>query len=208
MILSLRDVTVQYEEKTVIDTLSFQVDRGEILCLKGHSGCGKTSVINAVMGFVPFTGEITVMEKHLTDSTVDEIRRHIAYIPQELALPQETVLDMVRLPFSLKSNRHVSFSEKLLFDEWKMLNLEPELLSRGTNEISGGQRQRIMLSVAGLLGKDLLLIDEPTSALDTGSVQLVPDYLHYLASERGMAIVAASHHSEISNGSTRVIDFD
>lgn len=208
MILSLRDVKVQYEEKTVIDTLSFQVDRGEILCLKGHSGCGKTSVINAVMGFVPFMGEITVMDKHLTDSTVDEIRRHIAYIPQELALPQETVLDMVRLPFSLKSNRHVSFSEKLLFDEWKMLNLEPELLSRGTNEISGGQRQRIMLSVAGLLGKDLLLIDEPTSALDTGSVQLVLDYLHYLASERGMAIVAASHHSEISNGSTKVIDFD
>ena len=208
MTLSLHDVTIQYEDKTIINNLSFQVDRGELLCLKGHSGCGKTSVINAIMGFVPFAGKIAVKEKVLTDSTVDEIRRHIAYIPQELSLPQETVLEMVRLPFSLKANRHVSFSEKLLLSEWEMLNLEPELLQRGTNEISGGQRQRIMLSVAGLLGKELLLIDEPTSALDTNSVQLVLDYLLRLASERGMAIVAASHHHEISNGSTKVIDFD
>lgn len=76
---------------------------------------------------------------------------------------------MVSLPFELKVNRSVPFSEERLFMCFDELGLEHELYFKRVNEVSGGQRQRIMLAVAALLNKPLIVIDEPTSALDTGS---------------------------------------
>lgn len=201
--LRLQNITIRYGDKTILKDFSLSVDKGEIVCLCGESGCGKTSLLNAVMGFVDCEGSISFDGVGMTAANIDEIRRQIAYVPQELALPQETVSEMVRLPFMLKANRAVAFSEEMITEEWSHLNLEPSLLQMGTGQISGGQRQRIMLSVAGLLQKPLMIVDEPTSALDADSARLVLDYFRFLARERGMAILLASHHAEIINGCDR-----
>ncbi len=149
---------------------SMKLERGETACIVGQSGCGKTSLLNAVMGFVPLKeGSIQVGETLLDISTIDSVRRQIAWIPQELALPFEWVKEMVALPFGLKVNRSVPFSEERLFTCFDELGLEHELYTKRVNEVSGGQRQRIMLAVAAMLNKPLIIIDEPTSALDAGS---------------------------------------
>ena len=106
-------------------------------------------------------------------STIDIIRRQIAWIPQELALPFEWVKEMVALPFDLKINRSVPFSEERLYEYFDDLGLEHDLYTKRVNEVSGGQRQRIMLAVAAMLNKPLIIIDEPTSALDAGSTDKV-----------------------------------
>ena len=122
------------------------------------------------MGFVPLKeGSIQVGETLLDISTIDSVRRQIAWIPQELALPFEWVKEMVALPFGLKVNRSVPFSEERLFTCFDELGLEEELYDKRVNEISGGQRQRIMIAVATLMQKPLLIVDEPTSALDSDS---------------------------------------
>ena len=83
---------------------------------------------------------------------------------------------MVALPFELKVNRSVPFSEERLFACFDELGLEHELYTKRVNEVSGGQRQRIMLAVAAMLDKPLIIIDEPTSALDAGSTDKVVSF--------------------------------
>ena len=127
-----------------------------------------------MLGFVPLKeGTIKVGDTLLDKSTIDIVRRQIAWIPQELALPFEWVKEMVALPFDLKINRSAPFSEERLYDYFDELGLEHDLYAKRVNEVSGGQRQRIMLAVAAMLNKPLIIIDEPTSALDAGSSDYV-----------------------------------
>lgn len=117
--------------------------QSETACIAGESGKGKTSLLNAIMGFVPLReGTITVGDLELNKSTIDIIRRQTAWIPQELALPVEWVKEMVRLPFELKANKNNPFSKKMLFDCFAELGLDEELYNKRVGEVSGGQRQR------------------------------------------------------------------
>lgn len=206
IMLQLKDVTIKYGEKTVINHLSLDVDRGQLVCICGESGCGKTSLLNAIMGFVAFEGEILIDGIQVSHTNIDSIRRMIAYVPQELALPQETVKEMIYLPFSLKANHQKDYSDEKVLKEWEFLNLDRSILEKRTTEISGGQRQRVMLSVAGLLHKKLILVDEPTSALDPESAQLVLRYFRYLIDNENVTIVVASHHKAIIDNSDQVVE--
>ena len=125
--------------------------------------------------------------------------------PQELALPFEWVKEMVALPFGLKVNRSVPFSEERLFTCFDELGLEHELYTKRVNEVSGGQRQRIMLAVAAMLNKPLIIIDEPTSALDAGSTGKVLSFFRRQA-ERGTAVLAVSHDKDFASGCHYLIE--
>ena len=191
--LKVSHLSLKYGTHTVFSDISFSVGKGEIMCVYGCSGCGKTSLLRAILGFVETEGVIVVDGLSLCPEHVEEIRRRTAYVPQELALPSESVREAVMTPFLLRANRRVPFSESKLLDDWALLGLEGSLLDKRANEISGGQRQRVMLSAAGLLGKSLLLVDEPTSALDEDHANLVLHYFRMLAETRGMAIIVVSH---------------
>ena len=150
-------------------------------------------MLNAILGFVPLkAGSITVNGILLEKGTIDQIRRQVAWIPQELALPSEWVKEMVQLPFNLKANRNTPFSLDKLFACFDELGLEEELYDKRVNEISGGQRQRIMIAVATLMQKPLLIVDEPTSALDPEMVGEVLEVMKELA-ESGMTMVVVTH---------------
>ena len=112
---------------------------------------------------------------------------------------------MVSLPFELKVNRSVPFSEERLFMCFDELGLEHELYFKRVNEVSGGQRQRIMLAVAALLNKPLIVIDEPTSALDTGSTDKVLAFFRRQA-KKGAAVLAVSHDKDFASGCHYLIE--
>ena len=99
---------------------------------------------------------------------------------------------MVRIPFKLKANRNIKFSEKTLYKHFEALGLEHDLLERRVTEISGGQRQRIMIAVTTMLQKPLMIIDEPTSALDPASVSKVIRFLKN-ETQKSTAILAVTH---------------
>jgi len=191
--LHINNACIAFGTEVLFSGFEMKLEKGETACIVGQSGCGKTSLLNAVMGFVPlYEGTIKVGGTLLDKSTIDLVRRQIAWIPQELALPFEWVKEMVSLPFELKVNRSVPFSEERLFMCFDELGLEHELYFKRVNEVSGGQRQRIMLAVAALLNKPLIVIDEPTSALDTGSTDKVLAFFRRQA-EKGAAVLAVSH---------------
>ncbi|MBQ8737838.1 MAG: ATP-binding cassette domain-containing protein [Bacteroidaceae bacterium] len=203
--LNISGATLRYGNQTIFKNISLKVSRGELVGITGESGCGKTSLIRAILGFAPSEGSIIVDETPLCPNTVEEIRTKIAYLPQELSLPVDTVEEMVRLTFELKANRGTTFSKEALMSDWNKLNLSPALFNKHVSEVSGGQRQRILLSAAGLLGKPLLLADEPTSALDATASEAVADYLRMLADERNTAVVVVTHSDMLADRCDRCL---
>lgn len=204
--LHINNACIAFGTEVLFSGFEMKLEKGETACTVGQSGCGKTSLLNAVMGFVPlYEGTIKVGGTLLDKSTIDLVRRQIAWIPQELALPFEWVKEMVSLPFELKVNRSVPFSEERLFMCFDELGLEHELYFKRVNEVSGGQRQRIMLAVAALLNKPLIVIDEPTSALDTGSTDKVLAFFRRQA-EKGAAVLAVSHDKDFASGCHYLIE--
>lgn len=204
--LHINNACIAFGTEVLFSGFEMKLEKGETACIVGQSGCGKTSLLNAVMGFVPlYEGTIKVGGTLLDKSTIDLVRRQIAWIPQKLALPFEWVKEMVSLPFELKVNRSVPFSEERLFMCFDELGLEHELYFKRVNEVSGGQRQRIMLAVAALLNKPLIVIDEPTSALDTGSTDKVLAFFRRQA-EKGAAVLAVSHDKDFASGCHYLIE--
>ena len=196
--LQIEEACIAYGESILFSGFNMHLHKGETACISGESGRGKTSLLNAIMGFVPLKqGRIVVCSQELNIHTIDAVRRQIAWIPQELALPNEWVSEMVHLPFELKANRNFTFSKELLFECFAELGLEPALYAKRVNEISGGQRQRIMIAVATMLCKPLIIIDEPTSALDPGSSERVMAFLNKQANQ-GTSILAVSHDKKFA----------
>ena len=204
--LHIENICIAFGTEVLVSGFNMKLERGETACIVGQSGCGKTSLLNAIMGFVPLKeGIIRIGGMVLDKSTIDTVRRQIAWIPQELALPFEWVKEMVALPFGLKVNRSVPFSEERLFACFDELGLEHELYTKRVNEVSGGQRQRIMLAVAAMLNKPLIIIDEPTSALDADSTGRVLSFFRRQG-ERGTAVLAVTHDKDFASGCHYLIE--
>lgn len=198
--LQINNAAIAYGSHILFSGFSLHLAKGQMACVSGPSGCGKTSLLNAVLGFQPLhEGEIIVNGLRLERSTIDQIRRQMAWIPQELSLPMEWVRDMIQLPFTLRANRAAAFSEEKLFQCFDALGLERSLYRKRVAEVSGGQRQRMMIAAASLMQKPLMVVDEPTSALDADSTGRVLEFFREQAG-RGTAVLAVSHDPTFAAG--------
>ncbi|WP_373833801.1 ATP-binding cassette domain-containing protein [Bacteroides heparinolyticus] len=203
--LQIENAGIAYGNNVLFSGFNLLLNKGEIVSISGPSGCGKTSLLNAILGFIPLKEGRNILNGILLNKeSVDKVRKQIAWIPQELALPLEWVRDMVQLPFGLKANRSTPFSESRLFACFEDLGLERELYDKRVNEISGGQRQRMMIAVASMIGKPLIIVDEPTSALDSGSSEKVISFFRKQA-EKGSAVLTVSHDKRFADGCDRHI---
>ena len=198
--LEIKNVKIKFGDKTLLGGLSFSAEDGQVVCICGDSGYGKTSLLRAILGFLPLEeGHVSIDGELLTPAAAGEFRKFMAYVPQDLAMPMETVVEMVKMPFALKANISTPFSKKRLMEEWQKLDLDSELYDKKVSELSGGQRQRIIISTLGLLQKPIVLADEPTSALDAHTTALVLNYLKALAS-KGATVITVSHDPAFANG--------
>lgn len=203
--LKVSGATLELGGRLLFENFAMGVGKGELVCLSGESGCGKTSLLRAILGFQALNeGNVRVEGMLLNAYTVESIRSKTAYIPQELFLPCEKVSEMVRMPFELKINKGKMFKLRDLWQYWDELGLTPDLYERTVTQLSGGQRQRILLSTCALLDKKLILIDEPTSALDNESTVLVARFFRKLA-HQGAAVLAVSHNLNFMADCDRVI---
>lgn len=203
--LEIKTACIGYDDKTIFSDVDFLLKEGEIGCITGPSGSGKTSFLRAVMGFIPLSkGEIYFNGLPLSPRTAETVRREMAYVPQELSLPTEWVMDMINIPFLFKTNKVHPLIKEDLLENLQLLGLEENILKKRTNEISGGQRQRIMLAVSTLLGKKLILTDEPTSALDINSCEKVLA-LFKKSCKKGVMILAVTHDLAFASACDRIL---
>lgn len=165
--LSIQDLTCQYDTQTVLQSLSLEVAQGEIVCLLGASGCGKTTLLKAIAGLLPLTsGHMSLNGVTIDDGAnwLAPEKRNIGMIFQDYALfPHLTVEENVG--FGL---RDLSFGERQIKVQ-AMLDLVhlSELGDRYPHQLSGGQQQRVAIARSLAYKPDLLLLDEPFSNIDT-----------------------------------------
>ena len=158
MTIEMKDASLALEGKGLFHNLSFVVNGGEMLCVMGESGCGKTTLLQCILGFQPLDeGAVSIGGTELTALSAEYMRSMMAYIPQEVSLPCNTVAELVGLPYQLRVNRNKRFSKEALMEEWQRLRLDETLYAKRLADVSGGERQRIMLSMAGLLDKKMFL---------------------------------------------------
>lgn len=195
-LLTLRHASIAFADHVLFSGLSLNVSAGQLVGVTGESGCGKTSLLRAILGFVPFTeGEVEVCGQPLDVTHINAIRRQTAYLPQELQPAAATGRDLLRLTHELSANSRPSSST--LATVMDSLGLAPSLLDLSAQKLSGGQRQRLLLAAALTASKPLLLLDEPSSALDADSTQRVAHSLLQACHDNHRAALVVSHNTTL-----------
>lgn len=157
--LRLDNVSVAYDETTVVSGVSFAVPSGTTTAIVGASGCGKSTILSAIAGQIPFSGEIT-----LGGEPVRRNSSRFAYMPQDdLLLPWRTVLDNALLYDEINGTKaqRIATARELL-SEFGLSGRE----NAYPNELSGGMRQRAAFLRTAMCPAEVMLLDEPFAALD------------------------------------------
>lgn len=160
--LKVTDVTVSFDEHTIIENISIALHEGELVSLLGTSGGGKTTLFNVISGLiVPDKGTVEIDGKDVTGKP-----GNVSYMLQkDLLLPYKTIEDNVALPLIVKGEKKGTAREKAgeFFAEFGLDGTQKKY----PNQLSGGMRQRAALLRTYMFSKEVALLDEPFSALDT-----------------------------------------
>ncbi|HKW81599.1 MAG TPA: ABC transporter ATP-binding protein, partial [Casimicrobiaceae bacterium] len=192
--LSIEALTVSYGATRVLDRVTLSVERGEMIALLGSSGCGKTTLLRSIAGFViPDAGTISVGGKDITRLPPET--RETAMMFQSYALwPHMTVADNIGYGLRMRG-RPKSAIEARVGDMLKLLQLEG-FGPRPVTQLSGGQRQRVALGRALAIDPHLLLLDEPMSNLDYKVRLELRHELRALQQRIGITAVYVTHDRE------------
>ena len=167
-------VVLSTQGSALTKPLNFQIPANHNVALVGQSGAGKTSLINAILGFLPYKGSLKINGQELRESNLADWRKHIAWVGQNPLLLQGTIKENLLLG-NIQANDE-EINQALIRSQAKefpdKLGLHHEIKDGGLG-ISVGQAQRLAIARALLRKGDLLLLDEPTASLDAQSENLV-----------------------------------
>ena len=193
--LHAEHITCGYGGKPVVRDLSFSAHRGQILCILGANGCGKTTLLRAAARQLPLlAGEILLDGRPVSSYGRTEFARKAAFMPQVRSVPAITAGALVahgRFP-------HLGFSRRLRPEDRAAVQAAMEATgvadwaNRDLRALSGGERQRVYLAMALAQDTDLILLDEPTTYLDPGRQFELLDLIASLPG-RGKTVVMVLH---------------
>ena len=194
--LSVTDLSCCYHGQPILQDLSLAVERGEIVCLLGASGCGKTTLLKAVAGLLPLAqGTIAINDRTIVDQQLclPPEQRNIGMIFQDYALfPHLTVAD--NIAFGLRHWDKPRIAAKIK----QMLALVhlTELDDRYPHQLSGGQQQRVAIARALANEPDLILLDEPFSNIDTQVRHSLIRDIRQIFKDQGVTAIFVTHSRE------------
>jgi putative ABC transport system ATP-binding protein len=201
-------ITKQFSEKFVLSNFSFEVAKGDKINIAGRSGIGKTTLFRLLLGFEkPDKGVIYFNEELLTEDKIWEVRRHVAYVSQDLSIGRGLVRSFFSETLSYKANlQHKLTSEKEILQQLTYFDLPETILDKNIEELSGGEKQRIAIVNALLLKRTIFLLDEVTSALDSA---LKTKVLDYFLSNAEFTVLYISHDTYLpDNIALRTLKLD
>ena len=193
LILQVHHVSVSYADRGIlrhrmrpptVKDVSFDLRRGEILGLVGESGCGKSTLSKAILGMLPYEGEILHASKR---------PQMVFQDPYGSLNPAKTVGWIVEEPLRAFGKYDAAERKRRVVDMLERVGLGPEYADRRPKELSGGQRQRVSLAVALIQRPQLIIADEPVSALDVTIQAQILELLLKLQKELQLSYLFISH---------------
>jgi len=180
--------------KQVLKDICLEVPAGQTMALVGHSGAGKTTLVNLVMRFYdPTEGHLQLNGTPLQQVTLESLRQHMALVLQEPVLFCSTIRENIAYGRPQAKNEEIEAAARAAGAHDFILSLEhgyeTQIGERGVT-LSGGQRQRLSLARAFLKDAPILILDEPTSALDSTTEHQVLEALQRLMKNRTTLIIA------------------
>ena len=192
--LSCENLELELDKKKILKDISLEVRSGEILALLGESGCGKSSLLKAMLGLYPLSkGKIFFQGKEIQN--LPSHKRGISVVFQDLRLfPHLNVGENVG--FSLELQKVPKAERKQRVEELlKLVQLEG-YSERRIDSLSGGQMQRVAIARALAMNEKLLFLDEPFSALDPNLRREMGDFLLELQRKENLTVVLVTHDQE------------
>lgn len=199
-IIELKDVNFSYGKTLVLENLSFEVEKGEIVGIIGSNGAGKTTLIKLMIGQLsPQKGSIKVF-----DTQMNNICKYhnIGYVPQsqdknKINFPA-TVLEVVMMNLYKQVGLFRFYKKEHRQKALKALELVGmnDFQKRLISQLSGGQRQRVMIARAIVNNPHMLILDEPTTGVDKESSKLIYELLKELNQKFNLTIIMISHDTK------------
>ncbi len=198
MRLEVQGLSFSYDEKKVLEDVSFGVGGGEFIGLMGPNGSGKTTLLRCLMNFLPTDGsKIRIDDRQLNGFTPIELAKTFAVVPQasttDFVFTAYDIVMMGRMPhIESRFSRSTRKDAKIVEDSMKLTNTW-QFASRMFSELSGGERQRVIIARAIAQDPKALLLDEPTVYLDINGQIEVMDLIKKLNREKGIMTIAVLH---------------
>jgi len=196
--IEVKDLSVKYPNHNTQATIgiTFDIQKNKIATLLGPNGAGKSTIIKAILGILPYEGEIKIFGKSIRSSYAS-----IGYVPQRYSFDQKipiTVYEFLKLALLSCTSCHKN-KDKLIKESLEQVSLQK--YERTTlSSLSGGQLQRILLARALVHKPKLLILDEPEAGIDVGAEQSLYSLLQKMRNETEVTILIASHELDVVYG--------
>ena len=199
--LKVRNLYKSFGEQTVLNDISFELNKGEILCLRGKSGAGKTTLIRCICNLEQAdegTISINGIESLENGKPNKAYQNNVGMVSQGFDLfPNLNVMDNLTLAPVSRKLMTKEEAEKAALALLESLDIADKVKSY-PRQLSGGEKQRVAVARACILSPSVLFFDEPTSALDMTSTQEVANLIEDIA-KRDIAVVIITHDEAFCN---------
>jgi zinc transport system ATP-binding protein len=188
-LLEVKNLSVYFSNlsEPVIEGVSFLLNKGEILSIIGPNGAGKTTLVKAILGLIPYQGEV-----YFNGQSVFKNLSFIGYVPQRFDFDKTfpiTVQEFISLT--------AGFGKKTEFNKiCRELEIE-KLMNKKIGNLSGGELQRVLIAKAALNNPWLMIMDEPTAGVDIGGVKSFYDIVKHLNAEHKISVILISHEIDM-----------
>ena len=194
MYLSLKNISKKYKDKEIIKNISFDIKEGELICILGPSGCGTTTLLNIIGGFISdFSGDVLLSDENINN--IPPEKREIATVFQSYGLfTHKNVIDNVSYGLKLlKIDKHTRENRaKEMLEKVGLASYEKKKIK----ELSGGEQQRVAIARSMVLNPKLLLLDEPLSNLDVHLRDVMRKEIKKIQKQFGVTMIIVTHDQE------------
>ena len=179
-LLTVKNLTVNFEDRSVVEDLSFELDSGERLSILGPNGAGKTVLLKALLKLVPHQGEVVWAR---------DVR--IGYVPQKIDADTHLPLTFTDLFRAKCTTLKIPISQAGEISS--TVGLTPQILATPVGHLSGGQFQRGLIAFSLLGNPNVLLMDEPTASVDEPGEEHIYELINRLQTQHDLASIMVSH---------------
>ncbi|SOB90243.1 amino acid/amide ABC transporter ATP-binding protein 2 (HAAT family) [Rhodobacter sp. JA431] len=196
--LKTEGLTLHYGGSQILYGIDLEARAGEVTCIMGTNGVGKTSLLKAIAGAHPRSGGSVTLDGQAVGKVPPQAmaRRGLGYVPQgRMIFPLLTVRENMETAFAVLPR-----SERFIPDEiYELFPILKEFLNRRGGDLSGGQQQQLAIARAMLMKPKLLLLDEPTEGIQPNIIQQIGRVIKYLRDTKGMAIVLVEQYFDFAH---------